>query len=191
MDAYPVRGFCTNFARRINERNLARSYRIPLAHSPDEKISILKLDHLLKTLSDYPATAVRLMMPDQTFVPDHFHITEVGRVQKDFVDCGGTIRSQTACVLQVWLANDTDHRLNSDKLLQIMRLAAPVLMSSELPVELEYEEQTLSQYQLTEVDTSTSEIVLRLVSKHSGCLAPDRCGVKFEFVSDCEGPNCC
>jgi hypothetical protein len=32
-------------------------------------------------------------------VPTHYHITEVGKVQKDFIDCGGTVRSSTACVL--------------------------------------------------------------------------------------------
>ncbi|MEI7863404.1 MAG: DUF6428 family protein, partial [Planctomycetota bacterium] len=38
------------------------------------------------------------MLPDKSFVPAHFHITEVGRVQKDFIDCGGTVRSATTCL---------------------------------------------------------------------------------------------
>jgi hypothetical protein len=30
---------------------------------------------------------------------------------KEFIDCGGTVRSTNACVLQVWVANDVDRRL--------------------------------------------------------------------------------
>lgn len=45
--------------------------------------------------------------PDAAFVPAHFHITEIGRIQKDFIDCGGTVRSAVTCLLQVWVAHDT------------------------------------------------------------------------------------
>ena len=61
----------------------------------------MKLDTILAILSENPAAAVHLMLPDHSFVPAHFHVTEVGRVHKDFIDCGGTVRSTTACVLQV------------------------------------------------------------------------------------------
>jgi hypothetical protein len=52
----------------------------------------MTLDTLLKVLSENPAAAIHMMLPDQSFVPAHFHVTEVGRVQKDFIDCGGTPR---------------------------------------------------------------------------------------------------
>ncbi len=51
------------------------------------------------------------MLPDKSFVPAHYHIPEVGKVQKDFIDCGGTVRSTTACLLQIWVANDVDPSL--------------------------------------------------------------------------------
>jgi len=77
------------------------------------------------------------MLPDKSFVPAHYHITEVGKVQKDFIDCGGTVRSTTACVLQVWIAADIDHRLRTKKLAGIMRIAGPVLQSEDLHMEVE------------------------------------------------------
>ena len=40
-----------------------------------------------------PGAAIQIMLPEGEFVPTHFHITEVGRVRKDFIDCGGTVRS--------------------------------------------------------------------------------------------------
>ena len=58
-------------------------------------------------LTNNPDAALHLMLPDGDFVPAHFHVTEVGRVQKDFIDCGGTTRSAVSCLLQVWVAKDT------------------------------------------------------------------------------------
>ncbi|MBC8136783.1 MAG: hypothetical protein H8F28_12940, partial [Fibrella sp.] len=44
----------------------------------------------------------RLMLPGQNPVPVSFHITEVGHVQKSFIDCGGSVHSVQTCVLQAW-----------------------------------------------------------------------------------------
>ena len=91
-----------------------------------------------QALASHPGAKMHWMLPDKSFVPAHYHITEVGKVQKDFIDCGGTVRSSTSCVLQVWVANDTDHRLETTKLASIMQVAAPLLRSDDLPVEVEY-----------------------------------------------------
>src|SRR5476651_1421286 len=114
---------------------------------------------LLGVLRDNPIAAIRMQLPDGTFVPAHFHVTEVGRVQKDFIDCGGTIRSTTACVLQVWVAQDFDHRLDTTKLAHIVRLAAPLLKSTELPVEVEYEAETVSQFPVVAAEVTPSGVL--------------------------------
>src|SRR6476620_7681013 len=98
------------------------------------------------------------MLPDGSFVPAHFHVTEVGRVQKDFIDCGGTVRSSTACVLQVWVADDTDHRLDATKLAGILRLAAPVLKAADLPVEVEYEDGRVSQFPVAAAEVTPAGV---------------------------------
>ena len=94
---------------------------------------------LLGQLKENPDASLQFQLPDGTFVPAHFHVTEVGRVQKDFVDCGGTQRSKASCVLQLWIASDEEHRLDSSKLTRIMELGATALPIRNLSVEVEYE----------------------------------------------------
>jgi hypothetical protein len=128
-------------------------------------------------LATNPNATMHWMLPDKSFVPAHYHITEVGRVQKDFIDCGGTVRSTTACVLQVWVANDVDHRLETSKLASIMDVAAPLLLSDELPVEVEYEEGVISQYPIGGMEVTPSGLLFYLGTKHTACLAPEKCKV--------------
>ena len=116
--------------------------------------------------------------PSGDTLPAHFHITEVGKVHKRFIDCGGTLRDVTTCVLQVWVANDIDHRLKSGKLSSILQLAKSSLdLAEDLEVEIEYETDTVSLYPLTSVDFSMMGLCLNVGTKHTACLAPEKCGV--------------
>lgn len=128
-------------------------------------------------LTAHPNTKMHWMLPDKSFVPAHYHITEVGRAQKDFIDCGGTVRSTKACVLQVWVANDVDHRLQTTKLASIMKVATPLLHSEELPVEVEYEQGVISQYPIGGMEVTPSGLLFYLGTKHTACLAPEKCKV--------------
>ena len=65
-----------------------------------------ELSHLLSDLSE-----IVFIATDGSVVPAHFHITEVGRVDRYFIDCGGAKRTQTKINLQLWTALDYDHRL--------------------------------------------------------------------------------
>jgi hypothetical protein len=151
----------------------------------------MTLDAFARVLAENPAAPLHLMLPGGEFVPAHFHVTEVGRVRKDFIDCGGTVRSSAACVLQVWVADDTDHRLDATKLAGILRLAAPVLKATDLPVEVEYEDGRVSQYPVSAAEVTPSGLLLHLGTKHTACLAPDRCGVEQSGPSCCSTPGCC
>ena len=151
----------------------------------------MNLEAFARVLAENPAAPLHLMLPDGSFVPAHFHVTEVGRVQKDFIDCGGTVRSSTACVLQVWVAQDTDHRLDTTKLAGILRLAAPLLKTADLPVEVEYEDGRVSQFPVSAAEVTPSGVLLHLGAKHTACLAPDRCGVDASGPSCCSTPGCC
>jgi hypothetical protein len=152
----------------------------------------MTVDQLLTVLSDRTEAELHLMLPGGEFVPAHFHVTEVGRVQKDFIDCGGAVRSTAACVLQVWVADDADHRLVAGKLAQILRLATPVLKTTDLPVEVEYEAGVMSQYPLTTAEVTPSGVLFHLGSKHTACLAPDRCGVStLPADACCKSAGCC
>ena len=149
------------------------------------------LDDLVRVLHETPAAALHLMLPDGSFVPAHFHVTEVGRVHKDFIDCGGTTRSTTTCVLQVWVAEDIDHRLDTTKVATIVRLAAPLLKTTDLPVEVEYENGVVSQFPVTAAEVTPSGVLLHLGTKHTACLAMDRCGISAADAACCTTPGCC
>jgi hypothetical protein len=152
----------------------------------------MTVKELLAVLSDNAGAALHVMLPSGEFVPAHFHVTEVGRVQKDFIDCGGTLHSTAACVVQVWVADDLDHRLDAGKLAKIVRLAAPLLKVTDLPVEVEYEAGYVSQYQLRQAEVTPSGVLFQLDSKHTSGLAADRCGVAALPTSDCcASPGCC
>jgi hypothetical protein len=128
-------------------------------------------------LANNPDVAVCVMLPNGEFVPDHFHITEVGRVHKQFIDCGGTRRESLSCVLQIWVANDTDHRLDSTKLGKITKAAAAIV-EDDLPLVVEYGSDTVATYPLGDVEVTPKGLLLVLGNKPTACLAMDKCGVE-------------
>lgn len=65
----------------------------------------------------------RFQQPNGDFVPNHFHITEVGRVHKHFIDCGGTERKESVVNFQLWSSDDVQHRLSPQKVIQIINLS--------------------------------------------------------------------
>ena len=141
---------------------------------------MMTVSEFLAVLMANPGVKMHFMLPDQSFVPAHYHITEIGRVQKDFIDCGGTVRSLTSCMLQIWVATDIDHRLETTKLAKIVEIARPLLESDDLPVEVEYEDAVVAQYPLAGAEVTPSGILFYLGSKHTACLAPEKCGVGGE-----------
>lgn len=151
----------------------------------------MNLDTFTAVLTENPQAPLHLMLPDGSFVPAHFHVTEIGRVQKDFIDCGGTGRSTTACVFQVWVADDTDHRLDTTKLAKIVQFGTSLFPSMGVPVEVEYEQGSVTQYPVQQAEVTPSGVLLHLGSKHTACLAQDRCGVGAVETACCPTPGCC
>ncbi|WP_300603581.1 DUF6428 family protein [Niabella sp.] len=114
---------------------------------------------------------VAFQLPDGTRVPEHFHVTEVGMVNKHFIDCGGTTRYEAKVNFQLWEANDYEHRLKPGKLLDIIHLCEQKLsINDNLEVEVEYQDSTIGKYAL---DFNGESFVL--VSTVTGCLAQDHC----------------
>jgi hypothetical protein len=124
-------------------------------------------------------------------MPAHFHITEVGHVRKDFIDCGGTLRSTSACVLQAWVAaNDEEHSLEAGKLARILGLAERVLPIKELPVEVEFENPYISQFPIEQAEATNDAVVFRLKAKHTDCLAKEQCGLESDSCCSTESACC-
>lgn len=137
------------------------------------------MSELKDVLARNPGSALRFVLPTGRAIRADFHVTEVGHVAKRFIDCGGTVRSAEACVLQVWLArNDRDHRLAAGRLASILELAKPVLPRADLDVEVEYEDSAISQYPVASFGEKPGVVTLKLGSKHTDCLAREACGLE-------------
>ena len=117
-------------------------------------------------------TTVSFQLPDGSTVPAHFHITEVGHVQKRFIDCGGTTRLEDRICFQLWEAEDFDHRLQADKLMKIIELSERTLNLPDEEIEVEYQSATIGKYQLAFNGNS-----FELLTTQTACLAEDKCGI--------------
>jgi hypothetical protein len=133
----------------------------------------MKLSDIKNILST--AEAVQFELQNGIPVPEHFHVTEIGVVTKHFIDCGGTIRNEKVANFQLWDANDFDHRLKPQKLLNIIKLSEEKLGMEDLEIEVEYQSETIGKYDL-DFDGKT----FVLVSKQTACLASDSCGIPPE-----------
>lgn len=117
-------------------------------------------------------TEIKFELPDGSFVPSHFHVTEIGEVNKKFIDCGGVMRNENSISFQLWEADDFDHRLAPGKLVDIISLSEAKLQLQDLNVEVEYQQNTIARFDLT---FNGHHFVLK--SKQTDCLAPDKCGI--------------
>ena len=134
----------------------------------------MKLSEIKKILKNLDRIGFQL--PNGTFVSSHFHVTEVGKVTKDFIDCGGKVRNETVINFQLWEQNDYDHRLQPEKLINIIALSEKMFMFEDLEIEVEYQgEETIGKYNL-----DFDGVNFLLTSKVTACLAIDACGISVE-----------
>ena len=118
---------------------------------------------------------LNFQLENGTPVPEHFHVTEVGVISKHFIDCGGVVRNEKVANFQLWDANDFDHRLKPQKLLNIISLSEKTLGIEDLEIEVEYQADTIGKYDL---GFNGKNFVLQ--SKETNCLASDKCGIPQE-----------
>lgn len=133
----------------------------------------MKLLAFKKTLSELDT--LKFQLPDGHFVPAHFHITKVGHVTRNYIDCGGIKRQENKLSIQLWVASDKDHRLKPNKVLDILKLADKQFEFSNIDVEVEYQQSTIGLFKLA-FDGS----VFQLINTHTTCLAQDKCGISQE-----------
>ena len=119
------------------------------------------------------ATTIAFQLPNGELVAPHFHVTEVGKVTKHFIDCGGTVRTEEVANFQLWEANDYYHRLQPEKLISIIELSEKTLGLPDLEIEVEYQmKDSIGKFGL-EFDGTH----FQLTSKLTDCLAKDNCGI--------------
>jgi hypothetical protein len=130
----------------------------------------MKIQPFLQTLASM--SELRWALPDGSLVPAHAHVTEVALMTRRFVDCGGTHRMERRIQLQLWVANDVDHRLDPSKLMRIIRETEAWMEWDNHEVEIEYQGKTIERY-----GVEIMEGVLALQPLQTNCLAQDRCGL--------------
>jgi len=153
----------------------------------------LSLQQLVEALNKADGRIVRFELPTTTLLSPHIHVTEVARIDKKFVDCGGTLRTDSSCRLQIYQADDTEHRITAAKFAQILAKGAGVLNSLNLSVEVEAEAPYLSVFPITASRIEEKQIVLSLGMRHTACLAEDVCfPANLQDKSTCTpGSGCC
>ena len=129
-------------------------------------------------------------LPNGELVPRHFHVTEIGKISKHFIDCGGTVRAENVISFQLWNANDYDHRLHPEKLVHIIDLSIDKLQLEDHEVEVEYQGDTIGKFGL---DFDGESFLL--ITKQTDCLAKDNCGIPTEKLkvklSELQNEPCC
>jgi hypothetical protein len=136
----------------------------------------MKLSEIKTALNKLETIAFQL--PNGDLVPNHFHVTEVGKVTKHFIDCGGTVRKEEVANFQLWEANDYDHRLHPEKLVHIIELSEKMLEIPDLEIEVEYQmKDTIGKFSLGFDGTN-----FLLTSKQTDCLAKDNCGIPADKI---------
>jgi hypothetical protein len=148
----------------------------------------MKTSEFKSLLQRFPNSELCFELPDGGRVAAHAHITEAGRVDKTFIDCGGTIRKVSTASLQAWVADDIDHRLPAGKLADVLDIAAPVFNGDDLDLEIEYEDGFISQFPVTSMNASEDVLYIHLGTKHTDCLAKDVC--LAEPSGCCGGGGC-
>jgi hypothetical protein len=138
-------------------------------------------------------TAVQFVKPDGSAVPAHFHITEIGQIDKKYIDCGGTVRLESYITMQLWESEDHWHRLVPSKLASIIALAEKTLNIGDYTIEVEYQAETIAKFGLRFANG-----IFILQTTQTTCLASDQCGIPFletigeKTIASCApGGGCC
>jgi hypothetical protein len=154
----------------------------------------MKLSDLRAILEKHPNTHPRFVLPDGDFIPSHAHVTEVGHVVKNFIDCGGVMGKSETVLLQTHVGQDTDHRLKTDRFAKILQLGERVLPHDQLEVEVEYDCCVVAQYPVSEVKPAGEHLDLILGKRRTQCLAQERqkdAGVPADACCAPAAATCC
>jgi hypothetical protein len=145
----------------------------------------MKFFDLRSTLEQHPHTFPRFVLPDGDHISAHAHVTEVGHVAKNFIDCGGVTGRNETVLLQTHVGQDVEHRLRSDRFAKILALGERVLPHDQLDVEVEYDCCVVAQYPIEEVKPAGEHLDVILGRRRTQCLAQERQKAAGEIVDAC------
>ena len=120
---------------------------------------------------------VEFQLPNGNYVPPHFHVTEVGLNSKKFIDCGRNIRNSKKVNFQLWSADDYNHKISPEKLLNIIEISEETFLLEDLEIEIEFQQSTIGVF-----DLDYKNDVFQLVNKKTDCLDKQKCGFEKKIV---------
>jgi hypothetical protein len=151
----------------------------------------MKVRNLQKALEANPNRFPRFVLPDGDYIPAHAHVTEVGHLVRNFIDCGGLTGREEKIVLQTHVGDDTEHRLRSDRFAKILQIGKHVLPNEDLDVDVEYDCCVVAQYPIAEAQPRGQYLDLILERGRTQCRARER--RQAEAAGDCcaASASCC
>ncbi len=148
----------------------------------------MRLSEVKKALENLKE--IKFQLPSGEMVPKHFHITEIGLITKNFIDCGNTLREEKKINFQLWEELDYDHRLAPAKLNKIIASSEEILKLEDYEIEVEYQTTTIGKYNL-----AFENGIFQLKNTLTACLAKDNCGIEPEkekvVMSELSTDSCC
>jgi hypothetical protein len=159
----------------------------------------MQLSEFKQGLGQHAEKNLIFLLPTGTRIPLHAHVTDVARIEKRSIDCGGTTRTESYCRLQAWFSDDTGHRIAAHTLLKVLEKAGGVLGAEDLEVDLEYEAPFISQFPVTTVEPDGGNLVIHLGIRHTACRAQEVCiapgasekPLSFKSLPRLETVKCC
>jgi hypothetical protein len=143
----------------------------------------MNLEQFKQLLALNPSAELQFRFSNGEMLAPHFHITEIGKVTKDFVDCGGTRRTSETCMLQTLVADDVDHRINSGKLAEILDKTDVLDLEGWFDVEAEVQTDTIGIYSVASGSVENGKLTFDFEPKNTACLAPDKCGLDVVSIN--------
>jgi hypothetical protein len=143
----------------------------------------MTLRSLQNALEANPGRFPRFVLPDGDYIPAHAHVTEVGHVVRNFIDCGGLTGKEEKVVLQTHVGSDVDHRLRSDRFTTILQLGSRVIPAADLDVDVEYDCCVVAQYPIAKATPDGEHLNLILQRGRTQCRARKR--REGETAADC------
>ena len=151
----------------------------------------MKLKELQRHLAAHQNAFPRFLLPDGNYIPIHAHVTEVGHVVRNFIDCGGSTGKEEKVVLQTHVGRDTEHRLRSDRFAKILELGERVLPNTELDVDVEYDCCVVSQYPIAEVRPAGEYLDVILERGRTQCRPRERRKIEMAEACCSTSAACC
>jgi hypothetical protein len=151
----------------------------------------MKYEALRSALERYPTTLPRFVLPTGVCIPAHAHVTEVGHVVRNFIDCGGLTGKEEKVVLQTHVGADTDHRLRSDRFAKILSFGNRVIPSGHLDVDVEYDCCVVAHYPIAEVQPRGRYLDLILQRGRTQCRARERRDAETAVSCCATSTSCC